>query len=210
MSKAALDLAEDFSRRLKSYESGRKKVEQLLATGLVARSHANLFYEGVFLRSVTSFEGFVEDLFIGLASGRHSAHYSVVPRATFSSHSIAREIIFAGKSYVDWLPYFHTEKRAETFFRGGHPFSSLDKPERRELERILIIRNAIAHQSAYANSKFQMDVVGTLTLLPSERTPSGFLRSLVGVAPSRTRYEDIAGTLNQLARKLCTVKRASA
>lgn len=207
MARRAKLLADDFSRRLKTYESARRNIERLSKIQAIPNYQVNLFYEGTFLRTVTSFEGFLEDLFLGLSCGALKGHHSVTPRINFTSMFIARDIIWGGKSYIDWLPYSHTEKRAATYFRAGHPFSVLDKPEKKELERISIIRNAIAHQSQHSKTRFTEDVIGSLTLLPAERTPSGFLRSAIGVAPVRTRYEEIAGTLNLLAQKLATAPR---
>lgn len=122
----------------------------------------------------------------------------------FKSHSVARDIVLGGRAYVDWLPYQFTDKRAEAFFRGGHPFSSLEKNDKREVERILLIRNAVAHQSRSARSKFEDQVIGTALLLPTERTPAGYLRSIFRATPTQTGYEEIASTLATLSRKLCT------
>jgi hypothetical protein len=112
--------------------------------------------------------------------------------------------MLGGKAYADWLPYHHTEKRAHAFFRGGQPFCNLDKAELKSLDRILTIRHAVAHQSRAARRKFETEVIGSIPLLPAERTPAGFLRSVFSVTPPQTQYEDIAGTCALLARKLCS------
>lgn len=111
--------------------------------------------------------------------------------------------MLGGRSYVDWLPYHHTEKRAEAFFRGGAPFCVFDNSDKRELERIVTIRNAVAHQSRDARQKFENKVIGAVPVLAAERTPSGYLRSVFRTAPAQTRYEEIANTLAILARKIC-------
>ena len=197
-------ISDDFANRLRRFERSRAKLEQLLLSGHVKRHDVSLFYEGIFLRTVTSFESLMEELFLGLLTGGIKPGRNVHPRVTFQSVVIARDVMLGGKAYVDWLPYHHTEKRANAFFRGGHPFCSLDKDEVKSLDRILTIRHAVAHQSRAARSKFEREVIGSTPLLPAERTPAGFLRSVFSITPPKTQYEDIAGTCALLARKLCS------
>ena len=197
-------LSDDFTARLRTFERARAKFERLLLSGLVTRHDVCLFYEGIFLRTVTSFEGLLEELFVGLLTGAITPAPNVRPRVTFRSPSVARDVMLGGKAYVDWLPYRYTEKRAKAFFRAGEPFSNLTKPEKKSLERMLTIRNAVAHQSRSARKKLEDEVIGTSPLLPAERTPAGFLRSVFRATPPQTQYEDIAATCAQLARKLCT------
>ena len=119
-----------------------------------------------------------------------------------SNHPLSPATSYVGDGHM-WtgLPYHHTEKRAAAFFRGGRPFSRLDKKDKKTLERILKIRNAVAHQSRAARSEFDK-IIASVPLLPAERTPPGFLRSVFALAPPRTHYQDIAGTCSLLARKL--------
>lgn len=203
MPRPASKLSDAYTSRLLIFERTRAKVERLLITGHVTRHDAHLFYESIFLRTVTTFEGLLEDLFVGLLAGSVAPGRNVHPRVSFRSHTVAREVMLGGRAYVDWLPYHHTDKRAEAFFRGAFPFCHLDKNDKRELERIILIRNTVAHQSRSARKKFEEAVVGTTPLLPVERTPAGYLRSTFRVAPTQTRYEEIANTCAILARKVC-------
>ena len=203
MPKTASALSDTYAARLRTFESARRKLEKLLTAGRVSRHDVTLFYEGIFLRTVTSFEGLLEDLFVGLLAGGISPGPNVHPRVSFRSHAVARDVMLGGRAYVDWLPYQYTDKRAEAFFRGGYPFCSLDNNDRKVLERIILIRNAVAHQSRAAKHKFEDAVIGTAPLLPVERTPAGYLRSVFRSAPAQTRYEEIASTCAMLARKLC-------
>jgi hypothetical protein len=204
MPRPATAISNDFTARLRMFERARAKLERLLLSGHVTRHDVNLFYEGIFLRTVTSFEALMEELFVGLLTGGITPGRNVHPRVTFQSAAVARDVMLGGKAYVDWLPYHYTDKRASAFFRGGQPFSNLDKAERKSLERMLTIRHAVAHQSRAARRKFEDEVIGAAPLLPGERTPAGFLRSVFRVMPPQTQYEDIAGTCALLARKLCT------
>jgi hypothetical protein len=145
----------------------------------------------------------MEELFVGLVAGQITPGQNVLPRVTFRSPAVARDVILGGRAYVDWLPYHFAEKRAAAFFRRGQPFCNLGKDEKKSLERILTIRHAVAHQSRAARRKFEDEVIGTAPLLRAERTPAGFLRSVFRVTPPQTKYEDISATCALLARKLC-------
>lgn len=203
MPRAASAISNGFTARLRAFERSRAKLERLLIRGHVTRHDVSLFYEGIFLRTVTSFEGLMEDLFVGLLTGAITPGRNVHPRVTFRSTAVARDVMLGGRPYVDWLPYKHTDKRASAFFRAGQPFSNLDSTEKKFLERMLTIRHAVAHQSRAARNKFESEVIGAAPLLPTERTPAGFLRSIFRVTPPKTQYEDIADTCAMLARKLC-------
>lgn len=203
MPKSCTTLSDAYIARLRRFDRARDKVERLLVNGHLSSDQVSLFYEGIFLRTVTTFEGLVEDLFVGLLAGSLLPGRNVRPRVTFRSHSVARDVMLGGRSYVDWLPYHHADKRAQAFFRGGLPFCNLDRGDRKELERIILIRHAVAHQSRAAMKNFNDGVIGSAPLLPVERTPAGYLRSIFRTAPDQTRYEDIANTCAMLARKLC-------
>lgn len=204
MSRPATAISDDYTARLRAFERSRAKLERLLLSGHVTRHDVSLFYEGIFLRTVTAFESLMEELFVGLLTGRIIPGSGVHPRVTFLSTTVARDVMLGGRAYVDWLPYHHTDKRATAFFRAGRPFCNLDNAERRSLERMFTIRHAVAHQSRAARSKFEKEVIGAAPLLPTERTPAGFLRSVFRAMPPQTQYEDIAATCALLARKLCT------
>ena len=204
MARPATSLSDRYTARLRSFDRARKKLEFMLVAKHLHRHDLNVFYEGIFLRTVTTFEGLIEDLFVGLLAGGIVPGSQVHPRVSFRSHAVARDVMLGGRTYVDWLPYHFTEKRAEAFFRAGYPFCNLNKDDKKEIDRIILIRNAVAHQSRSARGRFEDEVTGTAPLLPIERTPAGYLRSVFRVAPEQTRYEEIASTCAMLARKLCS------
>src|SRR5262245_7763058 len=105
MARAASTLSDAYAARLRTFERARRKLERLYIEGHIARHDAGLFYEGIFLRSVTSFEGLMEDLFVGLLAGAIIPGKDVRPRVTFRSHAVARDVMLGGRAFVDWLPY---------------------------------------------------------------------------------------------------------
>jgi hypothetical protein len=113
--------------------------------------------------------------------------HNVRPLVQIQSDAVARRVVAGGKRYVDWLPYVHLESRAPAFLSGGRPFDRLEKDDKVVLERMLWIRNAIAHRSSHALKVFHDQLVEGKGLPPAQRTPSGYLRGQH--APGQTRLE---------------------
>jgi hypothetical protein len=196
-------LADEFVRRLNSSERTRKEVEKLFSRdGLTLRATEHV-YGALFLNTVTSFERLLEDLFLGLLDKRLLGKKTIRPRVIFKSALVTREVVTGGKAYLSWFPYEWTEKRAEAFFTGGRPFTVLSAADKTFLQDLVTIRNAVAHQSSHALRKFEQRLIAGTPLLPRERTPVGYLRSIFRTAPVQTRYEQIAAECARVAYSLC-------
>jgi hypothetical protein len=104
---------------------------------------------------------------------------------------------------LSWFPYEWTENRAQAFFAGGRPFTFLTNTDKTFLLDLMAIRNAVAHQGHHAIRKFEKRLISGTPLLPRERTPVGYLRSVLRTAPVQTRYEQIAAECARVAYKLC-------
>lgn len=160
-------------------------------------------YAGLYLDAVTSLENVIEELFIGLLVGRiRSVQSNTVPRVTFKSSEVAREVVFGGQNYVDWLPIDRTEKRAKAFFRNGTPFTNTVS-YRGTIEGFLSVRNAIAHKSSHSQRVFEQRMIDSMPLISREKTPAGYLRSIYRSAPTATRYEYLVSDMGVVARELC-------
>ena len=79
--------------------------------------------------------------------------------------------------YIDWFPYDVTIKRAKIYFKSGKPFTNFSKVEKKYLEEILYIRNALTHRSNYSIIQLNRNVIKDLPLTSKEKTVTGFLRS---------------------------------
>ena len=100
-------------------------MESLYSEGRITRRDLESVYEALFLRAVTSFEGFIEELFIDILRGR--VRYSrkrVRVRMTAKSQGALMEILLQEDKYMQWLPFNHTESRARLYLNGGRPFPS--------------------------------------------------------------------------------------
>ncbi len=194
--KSSKDLYDAFTRRIRSLDSTRKRVEKLHHNSILGRVAVEQMYEGLFISAFTAFEGFIENLFVGLMVGNHMKQRGVVPRINVGTTIIAREIVLGpGRQYADWLPYDRTLERANLFFRGGRPFTILAEQQRRSLAQCQTIRNVIAHKSRHSVKKFETQVLGNIPLAPRDRRPGGFLRSQYASNPIQTRFEYFATEL---------------
>ena len=178
-------LLKRFEGHLNALNTTRKKVEGLQIKGFLVRRDIERIYEGIFLDAITSMEAMLEKMFIRYLMAKDSS--MAISRIQVKSPIVAREILLGGdKKYLDWLPYEKTEKRARAFLRAGRPFTQLDDTYKKTLSEMLVIRNAIAHQSSHAEARFEKMISGQ-PLLPHEKTPAGYLRSKID--PSTTRYQ---------------------
>ncbi len=152
MSKQTIDLANKFINHLTALEMTRVKMEELLVRGELDLDDIEQVYSGLYLDIFTSFEGLLENLFFGLLLGKFtSVSPDIVPKVSAQSSPAAREILFIGKNYLEWLPYRrNTLQRAEACFENGIPFSRLDDGDKSKLQYYYWIRNAIAHTSDFA------------------------------------------------------------
>lgn len=185
-----------------SLERTRLKVETAFINGHVNKKDVEKIYDGLYLNAIGSFENFIEELFFGLLSKRLSVSKTIRPRVIFTSLQATRKVLLGTKEYLKWLPYKMTEDMAEIYFFGDTPFSSLEKKEIDDLQKMIWVRNAVAHKSPYAIKKFEDKVIGGLILPPSEKNPSGFLRGYFRVSPSQTRYEDFINSIAQIVIKI--------
>ena len=204
MPRTTTSLSSEFSGHLRNLEMTRTKMERLLSTGDIVTRDINQVYVGLYLEVIASFERLIENLFIGLLSGGLITNSkSVVPLISFRNRQAIRAIVYSGRNYGDWLPYDRTEQLANRFFRQGIPFTSLDSSDKDQIRTCLYIRNAIAHKSRYSKRIFERYVLGSQSLMPRERTPVGYLRSIFRAAPIQRRYEHFTIAMATIASKLC-------
>ncbi len=204
MAYSAHTLVEAYASKLKSLEHTRRKIERLFAANIIVRRDVEQVYEALFLSSITAFEALLEDLFFGLMMGRFKSGITGVRcKINVASETVAREVALAEHEYLDWLPYSRTTERAKVYFASGLPFTVLDDGDKSFLKQSLYVRNAIAHKSKYAMDLYKDKVVGTMVLPPRERGPASFLRSQFRTSPAQCRYEDFAGRMLLITRKLC-------
>ena len=161
-------------------------------------------YVGLYLDIFTEFEATIENLFLGFLDGSlYSRTYSIRRKAKIKPASMTRQIIFIGRQYLDWLPYRdQTIPRAKRYFEDGKPFTVLTSTQKSNLDDYCTIRNALAHKSISATTKFQALISG-LPLLPIQKSPAGYLRSKPYSASQQTQYQIAVLELANIANVLC-------
>ena len=204
MGKRSSTLLRTFRAKITNLEGIRQKYESLFATAGLALDDIYQGYSGLYLDLFTEFESNLEALFIGLLTGDYYSSDPIVKRKVrFVPSSMSVEVLYSGRSYLDWIPYpNHTISRANRFFDNGFPFTKLTEPQKQRLNNLHIIRNAIAHKSSKAQSEFQT-LISYLTLLPHERTPAGYLRSIPNPATGDTQFQIAAQDLDGICTVLC-------
>ena len=147
-------------------------------------------YAGAWISFTAFCEQSIERLFLGLLTGAlEISRAAVSPRTVVRSPVVARDIVYAGRPYVDWLPYERTIERAEAFLLHGRPFTELSNDEEAKLAGLGVLRNALAHESRYAVGRFEKRFVVGRKLPPYQKKPAGYLRGMHDKKRTRFEYE---------------------
>jgi len=194
-------LVEIFYRKLASLDRIREKQESNFSRHQIGIQEVEEIYGAVFLNAIASFEGYLEELFIGLLVGKICKSHCNV-RIRVKSDLVAREVIFRDKRYINWLPYRNTKEMAGIFFTGGRPFTLLTQDEEEHLNKCSCIRNAIAHQSRHAVDLFKSEILKGLTLGPRDRRPKSLLRCQFSLNPPINYYQQYIGRILTIANKI--------
>lgn len=182
----------------------RNSAEKLLATQKLTRRDVELIYRGIFIDTCTSFERFLEDLFLGYLCKKYKPSTgNVITRIDVRSLPVAREVLKGSRSYVDWLPINLTIDRANLFFRKGFPFSTISTQDKKDLLLLTATRNALAHNSKFSSKKFVDAAKANFPFLTlSEQKPIDFLRSLYSRSPSMTHFEFMLRKISHISRSI--------
>lgn len=211
--------AVNLSRKLISHfsylDQTRKKGIVLLENQQIVRRDIEFIYKGLFFDVATSFENFLEELFLGLLSERlvHSnrkfglnlefrRRYMITSRSGIQSRDSFEKAFLmkmSGRKYLDWMPYEFTIEKSQLCFKDGFPFCELDRDDRDYLKKFHLLRNVLAHDSDASRRAFLNEVVRDLPLTSKEKQPVGYLLSRVA---GYTRLEEIIHRLSRISRKL--------
>ena len=177
MGNSAACVGRDFASRARGLDHYIGRLERAYTGHAISQVDLIRVYAGGMLSFGSLLEQAIERLFFGLLTRRLYVNARPsYPRVTVGSPAVARDVVLAGRNYVDWLPYKVTRERAGIFFRDGGPFGALAVAHEQAFEEARIIRNAIAHDSDHALVVFQSKIVGNLRLPPAQRLPVGYLR----------------------------------
>lgn len=135
----------------------------------------DLLTELAFLRAVSGWEIFLEESFLLYLLGHQPPRGRSPRRYGFPpDRAAAHEWCADGKDYAKWSPT-EVKKRANRWFKDGKPFTPALQGQQSRLDQLITIRNAIAHDSASAKTKFENIVRNELQTLPPGTTVGNFL-----------------------------------
>lgn len=206
MPKNSKTLHKEFLKKLKALNDTRIKFENAFSNSIIQDVDIRQAYAGLYLDLFTEFENLIEELFLGILKGDVKPNNSLVrSKIKIKPISELENIMHGTKAnrYFDWLPYSDaTLPRAKIYLNDGKPFSFLTEIQKNKIAEYHTIRNAIAHKSKKAMNGFN-SLIASLTLLPVEKTPQGYLRNIPNPATGKTQLEIMSDELEAITYKLC-------
>jgi hypothetical protein len=189
MAYSASRVANEIASRRNGLVLFLNRMESLHVRGYLSKRDVERAYRGAFLEFCSHVENMIEKLFVGMLVGRYEHRDpQICALVNIRSDVVARHILYGGRRYVDWLPFDHTEERAKAFLARGRPFSDLNSDDKGHLKGIVVLRNALAHDSGHALRQFRKQMVNPNILPPAQQRPDGYLRGQYAVGSSRFQY----------------------
>jgi hypothetical protein len=135
----------------------------------------DLLTEVAFLRAVSGWEIFLEQSFLLYLLGHQAPRGQPPRRYGFPpDRAAASEWCTDGKEYAKWTAT-EVKRRANRWFKDGKPFTPALQGQQSRLDQLITIRNAVAHESSSARTKFENLVRNELQALPPNTTVGSFL-----------------------------------
>jgi hypothetical protein len=152
-------------------------------------------------RFSTEFEWFLEELFFAILTGAARVDASC-PKLLVRDPQLARAVARGDDRYLIWLPIDDTVGRANRLLVDGQPFVRLATRGsiKADLKRALAVRNATAHKSLDAQTKFQAATSNVFA------TAGDYLASRAG---GQTAREAILADLHRYGQALVGTTAAS-
>jgi hypothetical protein len=170
------------------------------ARAQITTQRRDLLIEIAFLRAFTGWEIFLEETFLLYLLGHHPPKGLPPRRYGFpQDKNAASEWCSDGKEYAKWNSA-DVRRRANRWFKDGKPFTPALQSQQSRLDQLVTIRNAIAHESSAARTKFEGLVRIELQALPPGITVGGFLLTLQPNSNPPISYLDFyLGQVQQVA-----------
>jgi hypothetical protein len=158
--------------------------------------HTDAGIEAAFLQMYKAWESLQEECTIAFMAGRLRADGKQVPCGVIAqSEHIARALIYQDRQYTLWTNIDEVMERWDRIFRNPNLLASAVRPATTELRQMTTVRNAIAHSSIAAETKFYKLVQGHLGGKPAVFRPAVFLASPYPGDRLRTHFDRYADVL---------------
>jgi hypothetical protein len=196
-------IADRFNRRVLHFKSCCDRIERQFSLGALRVTDVELVYASSFLSVCAQWEALLEEILLEAVCGETSIKKGNTRLATFKHRNHLRSLLLIpGKNYVSIESLRRAEDMAALFVTNGRPFSAVGDDNRTHIQQAVWIRNAIAHQSAFATGVFRDKVPGVGSLPTSKRSPGAFLRHEFRVSPSQRRYELYFAAFQSAAKQI--------
>lgn len=176
--KPASEVADQVAAYARSVSAYIDRIDALNSSGL--RDHdVSRAYAGAYLQFHSYMEASLERLFMGLLMQRFELPSDPQgPLVAIRSEVVARRAVAGDRSYVDWLPYRRTRRRAQAFLSSGRPFSELERPHVSFLDKSQVLRNALAHTSNHSLRRFREEFIDGTPIPARESRPIPYMRGI--------------------------------
>lgn len=195
--------AEDFIKQVSRFRTCCIRIEEQFSKDVLLVTDVELVYSSSFLSACCQWEALLEATLFEAVCGEESHRRGNTRLATFRRRKYLQNVLlFQGKEYISIPSLKRAEDLASLFVTQGRPFSAVEATNRTFIQQATWIRNAIAHQSAFALRVFREKVPGVASLPSSKRHPGAFLRHEFRVSPDQRRYELYFGALQSAANQI--------
>jgi len=186
---AVRELTAKYQRQLRGLRRHCQRVDRLHLSGALGVKDCELVYESGFLTAFAHWEHFLWELIVQAVCGPPSPKPGNSRLLKPRSRAAFTKILLQNRSYLSLSSYPEVVKCARLYLKEGRPFSALDDTYRTRLEEARYVRDAIAHRSRYAITRFRQRVGGVASVPQSRRHPGPFLRHVYRVSPTKTRLD---------------------
>lgn len=167
--------------------------------------HKDTVTKFAFLQAFLALEAFLEDSFLLYLLGKNPPvgrrpHRLLNP----ATRKEATRMLVGEKSFVEWAKWDDLDKRASFCFRDGRPYSAALAGQKGVFREMNVLRNAIAHSSAYSHEAFKKLVRDQLRgAYPPRMTVGRFLATIrPGTSPPQSFLEYYLDRVNFIAGRI--------
>jgi hypothetical protein len=165
-------------------QRGQQARRQHAAVPAFSREHLEWVHEAALLKIFVAWETYLENVMGCYALGERSASGYRAPRLPKRRISMTLPemlLVFRGdQRYVGWADPYKVIGRAKGWFRDGEPFTTRVGAGAQILTYLLVLRNAIAHESDTAHERFITETRRLYGAVGRSPTPGG---QLLGPCP---------------------------
>lgn len=198
------EIADKFSRSVIRYARCCERVErEFMRTRKLRIIDVELLYSSCFSSVFSQWEVFLEDVLFETVCGTESKKRGNARYVMFRSKESFRKVVLPeSHSYLSMATVEKAATFASRFVQNGRPISRVSPQYRSHITQAVLIRNAIAHDSGTAKSRFREGVPGVRALPPAKQQPGSFLRHMFRLSPNQRRYEIYFTAYRAAAREI--------